>query len=85
MTGLEIANAIDDFLETIDKKDYPCVNWGDMSCTCVKQVEEIYPEDHEYYVAVIEEADPQNYELAEIITTYMADKYGIDIYINCEW
>ena len=85
MTGEEIVNAIDEYLLTLDKKDYRCVNWGDLGCTSVTRVEEIYPENSKYFEAIIEEASPDNYGLCDNISVFMAEKHGIDIRIKCEW
>ena len=67
MTGEKIASAINEYVETLDAKDYGAINQADFACTEVRKVNRLYPTPSVFLEAILEEADPENYKLCDDI------------------
>lgn len=87
-TAKQICEAVDDILSTIDTELFQdqAVNWGDLSCTEVREVKLLFPAELEPYIqVVIAEADPSAYKLGFEIQKQFEEKYGFKIYVEFEW
>ena len=77
MTNEEIKNAVDEIIESLDKKDYEheAINWADLKVNEVQQKA----------IVTIDEASPDSYSLIQDIEDIFFNKYGIDIKVITEW
>lgn len=82
----EVQTTVNDFLKTLNPKDFSdnAINWGDLSCVEVYRCEDLNGKTS--YTVLIEEAEPCNYgSFKAAIHDYLYKIYKVDFEVRTEW